>query len=252
VRAAVEALARRDQPPRGVLISIDELHDVPTNQLKEVTNDIQLLLRSGYRVGLVAAGLPTIGLDDPATMPTFVARSWRPALTLSDDHEIRTTFVATLKRADRQIDPTALTGVTTAAGGLPYAMQLIGWHLIDRQPDTPVITADQVTNVLPIVHTALVDALYGTYQEPSKGAKQFLTAMTLQGDTADYSRICQHLGRTSTQLTTVRARLINAGYITPADRGQLRFTHLALRAIVSTHPDIHAALTKSTRHAPRA
>lgn len=223
--------------PTGVLLVVDELHDVPATQIKQVANELQLLERDGYRVGFVGAGLPLLDLGDEARVPTFLARSWRPNLGTVADDEVARVFVETLQTVGGDCAPAALGRVVAAVGGLPYAMQLLGWHLLDRHG--PEIRPDHVDDVLPDVHAGLRSALRLDYDvSPGRGA--FLAAMADHDGPVELATIVERLDRNAQQLSTTRKWLLDHGYLTAPARGELEFARVGLRALVSTDPDYAA------------
>ena len=134
----------------------------------------------------------------------------------------------------------ALKAAVIAAGGLPYAMQLVGWHVVDHASPRTTIDLEDVTSVLGEVHQTLVRSLFLDY-ELSAGSKAFLAALCIDGDTASYATICSRLRRTQQQLSPVRARLIASGHLTVPERGHLQIAHLALRAAIASDPTIPRA-----------
>lgn len=241
LRAAVEAVlaGRGGVRPTGVLLEVDELHDVPAAQIKRVANEFQLLERDGLLVAFVAAGLPSLDLGDEGRVPTFLTRAWQPKLGAVDDDEIARAFLATLRSIDGDCSAAALTRAVRAIGGLPYAMQLLGWHLVERCGVT--FTHADVDQVLPDVHTELVSDLRLDYAV-SPARRDLLAAMSDQPGKVPLSVIARRLHLTPQQLSPTRAWLINHGYITAPERGHLEFAHVGLRAIVATDPTLAAKI----------
>lgn len=237
LREAVEIVlsSDRDVTPTGVLLVVDELHDVPAAQVKQVANDLQLLERDGYRVGFVGAGLANLDLGDEGQAPTFLARAWRPELGAVDDDEISRVFLATLDIVGRDASAAATRRVIRAVGGLPYALQLLGWHLVDHT-DGRIVPA-HVEAVLPTVHHTLVNALRLDYSL-SPGRAAVLAAMADHHGPVELATVCRRLQKSPQQLAPVRAWLLDNGYLTAPARGQLDFAHLGLRALIASDPEL--------------
>lgn len=246
VEEAVIARLDRAPAPTGVLLSVDELHDVPRHELKELTNDVQLLRRRGARVAVISAGLPILDFADPATMPTFVARAARPSIGLVDDIEIRNSFAETLDRSGRTITPDGRAAVVVAAGGLPYAMQVVGYHLVDAAGSRKSLTLADVEAIRPAAHSTLRESLFVPY-DIAPGARRFLRAIAEHGHRAKYGDVCDRLGATPEALSSTRARLIKAGHITSPERGIVELASLALRAVILTDPTDRPARATPSR-----
>lgn len=237
LREAIEFVLTGPEPPNGVLVEVDELHDVPTEQLKEVSGDLQLLERDGFQVGLVCAGLPTLDLDDPARTPTFLGRAFRPDIDAIDDDEMGRVFVESAARVGIHTTPGALHRVLAASGGLPYALQLIGYSIVDRLDGRNVVDPADVIAVLGDSHRSLIKNLRIAYKL-SPGRRNFLAAMADTSGPVELATICRRLDRTPQQLSPVRAWLLANHYLTDPDRGELRYANAGLRAVVGTDPDI--------------
>jgi len=159
----------------GVLITVDEIHDAPTVEVKAFANEFQHLLRDGLRVAFVGAGLPIGSLSDPQQIPTFLGRSQIPDLSYVADNEIADAFMRSLDGTGHTFTPDGLERATDAAAGLPYALQLIGWNLIGAATGK-AFDAHAVDNILPTVHSSLLSGL-GLPMSIPPGQLKFLSAM---------------------------------------------------------------------------
>lgn len=223
--------------PTGLLFTIDEIHDLAAIELKSVANEFQHLVRDGFRVALFAAGLPVEGLVDHHRMPTFLVRSWQPDLGHLADAEIAEAFAATLSTVGASCTPAALGRVTDASAGLPYAMQLAGWYMVDRaRIPHHRYTAGDVDAVMGEVHGDLLSGLRLPYDlTPSRRA--FLAAMAHDEGPSQLRDVTRRLGKTAQQVAPVRAWLIDHGYVTAPRRGVLAIHHVGMRALLRTDPD---------------
>jgi len=232
----------------GVLVTIDEIHDAPAADVKAFANEFQHLLRNGYRVAFVGAGLPRGNLSDPVEVPTFLGRSTIPEMNPIRDFEIAATFTDSLVDTGFGFTPDGLERATDAAAGLPYAMQLIGWNLVDAAGSSD-FDGRAVERVMPAVHSSLITGLR-LPMSVSPGRLSYLDAMAHDDGPSRVSDVCRRLNRTAQQLSPVRAWLIDSGYITADEHGEVAFAHQGTRALLRTHPDakVRDALRSSRYH----
>ncbi|PIE34385.1 MAG: hypothetical protein CSA55_01045 [Ilumatobacter coccineus] len=244
VRDAITAIMSSDQPPCGVVITLDELHDADPAELKVVGNDLQLLKRRGFPVAFVAAGLAgRLELANPDRVSTFISRAdIESDLGLVDDAEIQAAFVDTLATVGVGVSSEVAEYVTQRAGGLPYAMQVIGWHVVERCGLDGTITCDDVAEVIPDCHRRLLTGLQLPYA-PSPGQARFLAAMVGSTPWVRTSVITQLLERTPQQLAPIRSRLIKAGYVRSPGYGQVAYAAAGYRALVATDPTLQPLVT---------
>ncbi len=248
LRDAVSSVLGSIQPPgTGLLVTIDEVHDVATDDIKTIGNELQQLLRSGYRVALVAAGLPVDDLVDHRRMPTFLARSWQPELGPVSDADVAEAFTATLATIHATCTSAALARAVDAAAGLPYAMQLVGWYMVDdAPPDTTRFELEHVRSVTGRVHSDLLTGLRLPY-DVSPGRRSVLEAMAHDDGPSRLSDLTRRLGKTPQQIAPVRAWLLERGYVDAPARGLLEFRHSGMRALLRTDPD---ALARDPQRRP--
>ena len=113
-----------------VLLSIDEFHSVNRADGRQLAQDIQRITkRSGLPLAFIAAGLAemayTLLSDKKMTFFQRCERRDMPPLTRIDAWRC---LRETIRSAGGTITEDALSTAASAAGGLPYRLQLIGAH----------------------------------------------------------------------------------------------------------------------------
>lgn len=134
--------------------------------------------------------------------------------------------------------PDGLEQAVDAAGGLPYAMQLIGWHAYDVDL-TERIGSDALERAMPAVHGKLLTGLRLRF-DVSPSRRAFLEAMAHDDGPSRMADVARRLDRTPQQLSARRAWLKSHGYISTPAHGTPRSTHLGMRTLLRTHPDFVA------------
>lgn len=241
-RDAVTALFAERDGLAGLLVTLDEVHDCDHDEFKVLANQIQHLLRGGIPVAFAAAGLPATESGDSATAnairtPTFLARSWMPAIGEIDDIAVLTSLEATAATTGHRFDPPALRRAVDASGGLPYAMQLVGWYSVDaaNRDGRSQVALDDVAGALASVHHDLTRGLRLPV-ELSARRREYVDAMALDAGPSRTSDVAARLGRTLQQLSPHRAWLLEHGVIHAPEHGLVAFSHPGMRAWSRTHP----------------
>jgi hypothetical protein len=217
LRGALDSLL--DLEVNGLLLTIDEIHDASSSELKEVGNAAQHMLRDGRRFAIVLAGLPTGGDRGP----TFLARCDHPAIGAIDDVDVRAGLAATAALGGITIDDRAMLQLVAACAGNPYMLQLVGYHAVERIRGKSVRLADAVAAIAEATGE-IVDAITGRVVDAlAPRERDFLVAMTRSGNPARMSDVRETLGVSSQYANVYRTRLIKQGLVRPAGHGLVEF-----------------------------
>lgn len=235
LRDGVDDFVKATGEVSGVLFSVDEVHDCPASEFKAFANEWQHLRRDGFRVAFVAAGLPIGDLRDPKEVPTFLARSNIPTgfETVGAD-EIARAFRATVSDTDKSFSTGGLRRAVELAGGLPYAMQVVGWHAFEAA-EGQVIDRSDVDASMPEAHTELATGLRFDL-DVSPGRLAFLHAMCHDVGDSNTGDIGRRLGRTPKHLSPVRDWHLKHGYVVKTGHGRLGLAPETIRPLLRTHP----------------
>lgn len=231
------------QQKRGVFVSIDEIQKVSLEDMVRICEAFQMASRKGCNVALAVAGLPhsydTIIHEDGCT---FMRRSVHEPLNLLTVDEVRQAFSETFGRIKQiQLDDEPLNSLVSLSSGHPYMMQLLGYHLVEllnqsRSQKAISITQDDIDLVAPVARAAYnMRSLRPLLDELSESEQQYLVAMAKTADETLVSRtnkVADYLGKTTSQLSSVRKRLIDNGIIVPVAHGAVRFNVPFLRSYV--------------------
>lgn len=113
----------------GLLITLDEVPDAPLDEMRELGNEIQLLVRQGANVAFAFAGLPASvdGVVVDETL-TFLQRAKHVELKRLMDFEVGDSFEDTMVRAGKSVATGVSDVLTAAAVGYPFMVQLVGYY----------------------------------------------------------------------------------------------------------------------------
>lgn len=214
----------------GLLITVDEVHHGARDELRNLAATVQHLIRDDREVALVMAGLPSAVsemLNDDVL--TFLRRADRLDLGDVALDDVADALRATIVAGGRTIDDDALTEATTATGGYPFMIQLVGYHLW-RRADEDRIDLGVARAGIAAARKRLGSLVHATaLADLSVVDRTYLIAMARDDGDSSTGEIARRMGVTPYYASTYRARLIAAGVIEPTRHGYVRFSMPYLR-----------------------
>lgn len=215
----------------GVLITIDEVQDASPEDLTQVAVTYQDLVRDDLPVAVAMAGL-THGINTLLDLPgaTFLRRARHYELGPLTLEDARTALSDTARDGGRPFEDAERAAQFSK--GYPYLVQLLGflsWEAADAF-GTDSIDAHSVSDAIPRTLKRLgVHVHQPALREVPARQMEYLQAMAaIEADTgsSDVSTaaLSEHLGRPSTALSDIRARLIERDLISPAGWGLVEFS----------------------------
>jgi len=234
VRTAMRSvLERRDCS--GLLITVDEVHEASRDEIHEVGNAVQHLIREGFSVSFVGAGLPVPAQDEP----TFLRRCKPIYLAATDRNEVRNGLVDTAALAHWSFTERALDHAVEVSAGLPYMMQLVGYEALDGAQTTSlssrrigaadtVAAIERASRELAFAVSAKLDV--------SKQDMRFLLAVAIDDGVSATSDIGRRISRDKNHVTVYRARLIDAGLVASVGHGRITFVEPWMRSLLRSLP----------------
>ena len=231
----LDELARHDV---GLLITVDEVDD-QTPELGQLVDVFQHFVRERRQVALLMAGLPhNVSVLLQNKKISFYRRAFQRHLGLIDSYEVRETLRQTVELSGRTIDPGALDMATGAAGGFPFLIQLVGYHVWRQHPDAPTITIADAQEGVTYAQADMETMIFAaTIRELSDTDRDFLNAMLPDPDVSRMSDIAERMGVTTNYANQYRARLIEQGIVGTRGRGKLGFDMPMLRDYLIRHQE---------------
>lgn len=197
----------------ALVLLVDELQAGRSDDLSTMLTTIQETNGQKIPIALVAAGLP----NTPARLrnvpgATFVERQRAVVLGNLDVDEVREALERPLVEADRDYEPGIFDPMVTAAGGYPYAVQLVGKHTWDAAGDNATISIAHarigVTRA-----TADLDEIYSErWAKLSDRQKDYMVAVVANLNTdgvAASSAVANTLGGSTSDFSKIRDALLN-------------------------------------------
>lgn len=226
----------------GLLITLDEIHRHQVDELRQLAATLQHLFREDSEIAFAGAGLASSVsslLNDEVL--TFLRRADRHRLGPVSLDDVARAIVEPVALAGRSIAPSDATRAAEATGGYPFLIQLIGYHVWRRSPQTPRISPSDVDAGIAAAHRRLGALVHEpTIATLSDIDRTFLLAMAQDDGPSLMSDIAGRLQVDANYASQYRLRLIDAELIEAASYGRVNFTTPYLREYLREHGAIGA------------
>src|SRR5688500_11751039 len=165
----------------GVALLIDEMQDVPADDISALCAACHELSQSGAPLVVVGAGLPHL----PAVLSASKSYSERLFRYVRIDRLSREdadrAVLAPAEREDVTFEPAALDALYAAADGYPYFLQAYGKVTWDVAAASPITAAD-VAMAAPVAEAELAVGFFGSrYDRATPAEREYMHAMAELG-----------------------------------------------------------------------
>lgn len=202
----------------GLLITLDEIQDASTDEMRELGNEIRLLIRQGANVAFAFAGLPASidGVVVDETL-TFLQRARHIELTRLEYLEVGESIEDTMVQSGRNIESEAAEMLTHAASGYPFMVQLVGyyaWQAAARRSAAEVSVDDAQRGIEKARANFDSMVIAPALRRVSERQRAYLEALAAcgQGPIAT-GVVAKKMGTDSRAVGSYRKRLLDAGLI---------------------------------------
>lgn len=210
----------------GATLLIDELQDVPAEQLSPIVGAAHRLNQEALPVVIAGAGLPRVG------RALSEARSYSERLfsihpiSQLEEEATRDAFAAPTQSLGVAFDTEALEHLVAISEGYPFFIQVYGKHTWDIAEASPIDRED-VALASFRAYQELVDSFFRPrYDRATPAERRYLHAMAdLNTEPVQSSDVALSLGfGIASQTSQQRDGLLSKGLIYAPERGQLSFT----------------------------
>ncbi|MEA2003039.1 MAG: ATP-binding protein [Actinomycetota bacterium] len=209
----------------GVAIFIDELQDLPHDDLAAIVGAFHEISQQQLPVLIVGAGLPHLpqGLSESKTYAERLFRYRRvdslarPAATEA--------LVVPAQRLGVEFTDSAVEAILEASGGYPYFIQAYGKHTWDVADRSPIDLEDVQLGAVE-ARRELDVGFFGTrLDRATPKEREYLQAMAELGEEpVRTAAVAGYLGKPAGNLSVARDQLLKKGLIYSPDRGLVSFT----------------------------
>lgn len=208
----------------GTLILVDELQ-ANSPETRDLVSTYQELVGERLNVALVMAGLPgavSATLNDRVL--TFLNRARKVRLEPLRIGDVDAFFERSFDQMGLSVDGEVRRAASRATYGSPYLMQLIGHSLVSRASVDGTIDEAALDQALKVSQDDFEnDVCRTTLAALSRRDGDFLAAMAQDEGPSKTSEVARRMGVTVDYAQKYRKRLIDAGVITTAQRGEVVF-----------------------------
>jgi hypothetical protein len=209
----------------GIALFVDEMQDVPADDVSALCAACHELSQTGGPLIVVGAGLPHLPSVLSASK-SYSERLFRYARIDRLDREAADlALIVPAQREDVTFTAGALDALYAAADGYPYFVQAYGKFTWDVAAASPVTAAD-VSMAAPEAEGELAVGFFGSrYERATVAEREYMRAMAATGDDpVPTSVVADELGRKPSSLSPARDGLIKKGLIYSSERGLIAFT----------------------------
>ena len=212
----------------GLFITVDEIQDAPADEMRELGNEIQLLVRQGANVAFAFAGLPA-AIDDVVSEKTltFLQRAKHAELYRIPDFEVGESIEATVSASGKTVSPDTAELLADASRGYPFMIQLVGyyaWQAAARRGSSTVEREDARAGIerarLSFDDMVIAPALR---RLPARQLEYLQAMARCETEPAASGDVAEKMGLTTKEVSSYRSRLIDEGLVTKAGYGKVAF-----------------------------
>jgi hypothetical protein len=216
----------------GLLFTIDEVRlDIP--ELISFISTFQVFIMQKRNVALLLAGLPgnVIQLISDENI-SFLRRAFRRTLEPISAPEVRAVLRKTIALTHRKIDDDALEYAAQKTSGLPFMIQLVGYHTFNQSESKTIILADAKQGFADARSDLQSMVLETTIADLTATELRFLEAMLPDDGSSSVSTIAQRMQTSDSQASHYRRRLLDQDILVQSGRGKIEFAMPLLKELL--------------------
>jgi energy-coupling factor transporter ATP-binding protein EcfA2 len=216
----------------GLLLTVDEVTDeVP--EMIELVSTFQFFVMEKRDTALLMAGLPAKVMQMfQGDSISFLRRAFLRKLEPVSQPEVRAAMKKTIELAGRGISSEALTLAAQSTDGLPFMIQLVGYHMFNQSTRKDITVEDAKAGIVAAREDLEHMVLDSTVKSLSNLDLRFLLAMAEDEGESRIADIAQRLGVTGATASYYRKRLVNQGIVVAAGRGKLEWAMPMLKQLL--------------------
>lgn len=223
---------------KGLAVVIDEAQDLSTEELAALCTTAHEAGQRNTPLALVLAGLPSL--------PRVLAEARSYAERLFTFQEIGAlTELDTARALDDPVaaegvswEPEALARVADASGGYPYFIQQYGQEAWVAAEGSPITLTDANLGIARGQRALDTGFFRSRWDRATPAEKSYLRAMAEDADAPSNSgTVADRLGKSTSALGPVRAKLIAKGLIFAPEHNVVRFTVPTMASFVGRQPE---------------
>ena len=241
----------------GVLLAIDEFHNLTAPEASRIAEALQQLTKVDRKpLAFIGIGLPHIDYTLLTNEGfTFFQRCHRARVGNITIHDAMGAIEGPIVTHGGAIDLKLLRRAAAATRGMGYAIQSIGYHIWELAGPPPAeITADHLARAATLMDDDVAHHVTGPiWNRLSPTDKLFLFAMLEDDGPSRLRDIGHRLGSAAPNTSAYKKRLLDQGAILETGRGRVTFASGAIRYRAIEEHDLEIRIrTRETRERAEA
>ncbi|MDR1816339.1 MAG: ATP-binding protein [Clostridiales Family XIII bacterium] len=216
----------------GLLFSIDEVTaDVP--EMIRFVSTFQIFVMEKRNVALMMAGLPSrvLGLITHKDI-SFLRRAFRRDIGSVSIPEARAAMKKTIDFSGRGVEGKALDFASEKTEGLPFLIQLIGYHMFNQSERKRILLEDAQQGVKDAEKDMEDMILDATLAELTDAETRFLYAMLGGADRVRVGDVAKNMEVSASQASHIKRKLVRLGIVAECGRGVIEFAMPMLKKLL--------------------
>ena len=221
---------------RGLLLTVDEMHQGTEMELKNLSVCLQELAEDGLPVAFLGAGLPelTERIDDQEGL-TFFQRCGRASVGLLSEEDTRRALAEPMRQSGREIDEDALDEAVSGAIGYPYKLQLIGFNAWSSAgPEARITRGIMCGAIYEANRTMISKIVVPIWTHLTEDQQEILAAMSEDDSQSQVDDIVERTGMAKELVMAHLMRLEIVGAVQRLSSEQSQFIHPLMREWVQS------------------
>ena len=227
----------------GVLLSIDEFHNLRVSDASFIASAVQRLAkRQNKPVAIVCAGLPHVEHTLLSSRGfTFFQRAQKHRIGNLSMNDTKQALRIPFEDHGIVLDEKLLCRAAAVTRGLPYAIQSLGYHLWncampDNRSDASAPTEDHLEQATSSMRQDIdANVMSPIWVNLTDQSRRFLAAMSSDSGSSHISHVARRLNMSASVANTYRRRLLDEGAIIQPRRGLIEFADDSIREQALKH-----------------
>jgi hypothetical protein len=219
----------------GLVITIDELQNAPPGELNTLGGVLQANVPQDWPLVTVFAALPSLrSTRGPRRLPTYLERAEWHELGILNRRESLQALTGPASQSGRPMTDAAAAQLADVAGGYPYALQVAGHYAWRASSGEEQITIGHARAAEPRIRRDLEQLFQGRWDDASPREREYLRALAARSPAPTGGDVARELGKTATEVSYLRDRLLKKGTIYVDAAGCLHFITPGMASWVAT------------------
>ena len=227
-----------DKRRAGVLLAVDEFHNIRAADASVIASAIQMLTKAGSKpVALFGAGLPHL---EHTLLPnkgfTFFQRTTKRRLEGLRCSEAMQALSEPFASAGIAAEESLMRKAAQTTKGYPYAVQSLGYHLWEEAAGAGHVAGEHLERAVAAMGSDVTENVTVPIWGRLPGrARDFLAAMSADAGPSRVSDIAERMNASPSLVNNYRRKLIDEGVIAANGHGLVSYVDSRMVELAADH-----------------